>query len=154
MQRVACELRKKREKWRGQLEALQRGGQTQGLRARPTIAGGLLLCFLFFNIFQYILLFYFESKNKIVCYRVGPWVLFYLFVSLTVQEVRLTSLKFGSQTNVIIVESTSEPNSRLTIVFVLVVADSRNYEQIDKRHTNLTWFTNNVLATSIGRRER
>jgi len=29
----------------------------------------------------------------------------------------------------------------------------RKYEQIDKKHTDLTWFTNNVLAMFTGRRE-
>jgi len=36
----------------------------------------------------------------------------------------------------------------------LVITDARKYEQIDKRYTDLTWFTNNVLAMSICRRER
>jgi len=34
-----------------------------------------------------------------------------------------------------------------------LLADRRKYEQIDKRHTDLTSFTNNVLATFTDRRE-
>jgi len=50
MQRMTCELRKRREKWGGQLEALQQGGQTHSPRGRPPVTGGILP-FLFFNIF-------------------------------------------------------------------------------------------------------
>ena len=70
------------------MERAARGPAAGGNSRHAGMASGherpFVLFFYFLNIFKYILLFYFESKNKVACYGMGPWVLFYLMSQICV----------------------------------------------------------------------
>ena len=121
MQQMTCELRKRREKWGGQLEALQRGPNSQPTGKASGHGHFLPFLFLiFFNIFYFFIL---SLKIKLCVMEWGYkycFIWWAKFVSLAVQKIRVASLKFGSQTDVVVAEPTSKPNFWLTIAFALI----------------------------------